>query len=250
MAEYEYELTRLYDSDENQNDPRLKLWYQENEKILYKEIDLQYVDLFYETKFRENMLRDYGTELGDLVREYSYNFDPAIFDIEKSRLYQHFLETNKTSQQYLFFYRLEKLLLLYQYWFKHSKWRDPVVAVPQGYRDDKLKYHTHPGKDRVGIMKHLGIKKYNFLVIPKRMLTEENLPMLKTYWGRHQKKLSLRVEPLEKSHRTLLNKDNVENILTYVESEKWFNSSLNFETFCKSSNRSLILDKMINRKGT
>lgn len=242
------ELTRLDDSEENRNEPRLQLWYQENEKVQIKTIDLHYIDLFYERKFRENMIRDYGEDLGEIIKEYAYSFDPSIFDTNKSRIQLEFAVKNKTSQQHLFFYRLEKLILLYQYWFKHGKWRDPVVAVPQGYRGDQIKYHTHPGKDRVGIMKHLGIKEYEFLVIPKHMITEENLPDLKQYWGKHQKKLTLREEPTTKSHRTLLNKDNVENILKFVETKKWLVSSLDLISFCKSNNRSLVLDKMMNKR--
>jgi hypothetical protein len=245
------ELTRLDDSKENKNEPRLALWYQENQRVQIKTIDLKFVDLFYEKKFRENMIRDYGDELGKIIEEYAYSFNPSIFDVDKARIKLQFSEKNKTPQQNLFFYRLEKLILLYQYWFKHEKWRDPVVAVPQGYRDDNIKYHTHPGKDRVGIMKHLGIKQYDFLVIPKHMIVEENLEELKQYWGEHQTRLTLRQEPLTKSHRTLLNKDNVENILKYTETKKWLKSSLDLISFCKSNNRSLALDKMINkRKGT
>jgi hypothetical protein len=208
--------------------------------IRYETLPLAYVHVLIESDFYDNCIKDYGPELGIIIFNWMCHSSLDTFDNFRSEIKQYFLNRN-SPQHFLFFYRLDKIIRLYQYWNQYNRWRDPVVAIP----NTPTHYFAHPGKDRLLVMKSLDITHYRFLVIERDYISEENLDKIRTHWGAYDQNLSIDIKYFNKEHKTILNKDSVDLILQFVMIKKWLASKLSLKDFIKSNPRDNALKQIV-----
>ena len=208
--------------------------------IRYQTLPLTQVHVFLEFEFSENCLKSYGPELSTIIFNWMEHHDPGIFDRCRSEIVNNFQHRN-SAEQFLFFYRLDKIIRLYQYWHTRNSWRDPIVAIS----NNPTHYFAHPGKDRLLVMKSLNVAHYRFLVIDREYIKEENLEAIKTHWGTYSNNLSISTLVFQEEHRSILNKDNVELILKYQQVKLWLKSKLPFMDFIKLQPRDQLVKQMV-----
>lgn len=207
--------------------------------IRYATLPLAYVHVLIEPDFYDNCINDYGPTLGPAIFNWMCHIDIDVFDNLKPAIKENFL-TRNNKQQFLFFYRLDKIIRLFQYWNRYQRWRDPVVAIP----NNQTHYFAHPGKDRLLVMKSLNVTHYRFLVIEREYIIEDNLDKIKTHWGAYGQNLSIDTKYFDKEHKTILNKDDVDTILKYQKVKQWLASNMPLKEFLKSSPRDVVFKKM------
>lgn len=208
--------------------------------IRYQTLPLAQVHVFLEVEFSENCLESYGPELSTVIFNWMEHHDPGIFDRCRPEIDNNFKNQN-SAEQFLFFYRLDKIIRLYQYWHARNSWRDPIVAIPS----NPTHYFAHPGKDRLLVMKSLNVAHYRFLVIDREYIKEENLETIKTHWGAYSNNLSISTPVSQTERRSILNKDNTELILKYQQVKLWLKSKLPFMDFIKLQPRDLLIRQMV-----
>lgn len=195
-------------------------------------LPLDEVFVYKQDNFLEYCNSQFGESLGKILYDYTNNPSIDIFNQNKHVLLDGYLEydKNKWKQRNFFFYRFEKIIRLLEYWLEHGSWRDPVVVISNPRIKGKKIYFAHPGKDRVLIMKALNIKEYNFLEFDREQTTENNFLEIKKYWGEFSSNLSLEYSS-DIDQYTILNKDNIDEILTFKRSLEWFKSNKPLEIF-------------------
>lgn len=197
---------------------------------LYKSIQLplDQILVYRQDNFLEYCNSEFGDSLGKILYEYTNEPSIDIFNQNKSILLDGYVEynNNKLTQRNLFFYRFEKIIRLLEYWLEHRKWRDPVVVIQPA----PMFYYAHPGKDRVLIMKSLGVKEYNFFEFDKDQLTEDNLQEIKKLWGNFSSNVTLEYAHII-NQNIILNKDNVDEILKFQKTKQWLRSDKSLEVF-------------------
>jgi hypothetical protein len=193
--------------------------------IRYIDIDLEQVDMWKpEVETIEYCESVFGP-LGYLMHEYYKNFDLDIFDKNKQLIEKTFVDTLLNQKSlHIFFHKLDKLMMLKQYWIKHQSWRDPVVATFMGIVNNKPRYYAHPGRDRLGIMRYFDVKSYRFLNIDNDFINEENSDLIKNYWGEHQHTVVIS-RSIENLNRFVIgNKDGRETYHKFNHLKSWLSS--------------------------
>jgi len=210
--------------------------------IRYENLPLGWVHVLIESNFYDNCLQDYGSDLATVIFNWTCHNDANTFDQHRDIIKENFLN-RRNKQQFRFFYRLEKIIRLYQYWHKNQRWRDPVVAIP----NNETHYYAHPGKDRLLVMKSQQITHYRFLVVDRSYITEDNLERLKPHWGGYAQNLSIDTKIFDKEHKTLLNKDNIDVILEYSMIKAWLASKMDLKSFVKADSRQMAVRKILDK---
>jgi hypothetical protein len=192
-------------------------------------LPLDQVLVYNQYNFKEYCNFKFGESLGEIM--YNYTNDPSIeiFDQNKNLILDGYLEYNneKMNQRNFFFYRFEKIIRLLEDWIEFKKWRDPIVVLAQLSQvlpNEKQYYYANPGKDRVLLMKALKIKQYEFLEFDRQSLIEENFFEIKNYWGEYSGQLSLKYNSTIDQF-TILNKDNVDEILQFKRTIQWLQNN-------------------------
>ena len=139
--------------------------------------------------------KSYGVFFYEWIEEYLETFDPIVFDRNKHRIQELYAQHFNNP----FYFRLAKIIYLYQQWNRYQRWNDPMIARQLA---DRL-YIIHPGQDRWIVMKHFDVKRYNFLVIDEEF-TPELLPKLQAQWT--ESKLEFRFVE-DRQVWTMLNRD-------------------------------------------
>jgi hypothetical protein len=154
--------------------------------IRYININLDQVEIWKPEVETVEYCENVFGQLGYIMYEYYQSFDLTIFDRNKSVIEKYFVDTLLRQKPIpVFFHKLDKLMMLKQYWLDNQKWRDPVVATYIGMKNNKPVYYAHPGRDRLGIMRFFNIESYNFLNIDNDFIHEDNAELIKSYWGNH-----------------------------------------------------------------
>jgi hypothetical protein len=192
-------------------------------------LPLDRVLVYNQYNFKEYCNSKFGESLGEIM--YNYTNDPSIeiFDQNKNLILDGYLEYDdkKMDQRNFFFYRFEKIIRLLEDWIEFKKWRDPIVVLTQlspVLQDGKQYYYANPGKDRVLLMKALKIKEYEFLEFDRQSLIEKQFFEIKNYWGDHSEQLSLKYNSTIDQF-TILNKDNVDEILKFKRTVQWLQNN-------------------------
>jgi len=160
---------------------------------------------------------------------YNDQCDVSMFD-----QYRYLLNKNFKKSNHLIYYKIEKYILLKKYWLKHTQWRDPVVAVPLGYRYNKLFYRIHPGKDRWRIMKTENVESYNFLVIDLTLDKIKYKSEIDKFW---KNSISLTIETPEPNYSLLNNNFDREEFLQLTETAKWLSYNIPIEDYIRLTPR-------------
>jgi hypothetical protein len=192
-------------------------------------LPLDQILVYNQYNFREYCNSKFGESLGEIM--YNYTNDPSIeiFDQNKNIILDGYLEydNKKMDQRNSFFYRFEKIIRLLEDWIEFNKWRDPIVVLPQLSQvipDNKQYYYANPGKDRVLLMKALKVRQYEFLEFDRQSLAEEHFFEIKNYWGEYSSHLSLKYNSAIDEF-TILNKDNVDEILKFKRTVQWLQNN-------------------------
>lgn len=140
----------------------------------YQELDLDITSPWQLPRHTvEYTYKSYGVFFYEWIEEYLETFDPIVFDRNKGRIQELYAQHFNNP----FYFRLAKIIYLYEQWDRYKRWNDPIIARQLA---DRL-YIIHPGQDRWIVMKHFGVKSYNFLVIDEEF-TPAILPTLEQQW--------------------------------------------------------------------
>ena len=188
-------------------------------------VPLDQIVIFENTDFDNWWVPKFGPKLANIIYEYTSNPSLDIFDQNKDLIKDGFLEYDKSRflQRGHFFYRLEKIIRLLEWWLENKKWRDPIVLMFLVTHNGKNYYSCNPGTDRVLLMKAIGETEYSFLEFNQTFIKKENFKEIQSYWGDHSS--NLRLTHSEKTdYLCIQNKDNVDTILKYEKSVEWLKS--------------------------
>lgn len=190
--------------------------------IRYIDVNLDQVEMWKpEVETIEYCENVFGS-LGHLMHEYYKTFDLEIFDRNKALIENTFVDTLLSNKNIpVFFHKLDKLMMLKQYWIDNHKWRDPVVVSFIGFKNNKPVYYAHPGRDRLGIMRYFKVKSYRFLNINNDDINEENAELIKSHWGDYHHTVIIS-RSIENPNRYIIgNKDGRETYYKFENFKKW-----------------------------
>jgi len=166
--------------------------------MYYQELDLDITSPWrYPKTTVEYNYKLYGDLFYQWIEEYTNTANPIIFDQNKKQIE---IEFNIDKSRF-FFYRLAKIIYLYNEWNTHGKWRDPIVVRPMLQRNNQTLYIVGPGQDRWLVMKHFNVKTYNFLIVDPAEYIPENEETIVAHW----KNSSLKFKRASDDKWTLLN---------------------------------------------
>jgi hypothetical protein len=188
-------------------------------------VPLDQIVIFKPTDFDNWWVPKFGPTLAKILYEYTSNPSLDILDQNKDVIKDGFLEYDKSrfNQRGHFFYRLEKIIRLLEWWLEHKKWRDPIVLIFLTTYDGKNYYSCNPGNDRVLLMKAIGETEYSFLEFDQTFIKNENFKEIQSYWGDYSSNLSL-THSKKMDYLCIQNKDNFDTILKYEKSVEWLKS--------------------------
>jgi hypothetical protein len=193
--------------------------------IRYIDINLDQVEIWKPEVETPDYCENVFGSLGFLMHEYYKTFDLDIFDQNKPLIEKTFVDTLLHQKPVpVFFHKIDKLMMLKQYWLGNQKWRDPVVATFIGTKDNKPIYYAHPGRDRLGIMRYFDVKSYRFLNIDNEFIHENNSELIKSYWGEHQQTVVIS-RSIENLNRFVIgNRDGRETYHKFENLRRWLDS--------------------------
>jgi hypothetical protein len=165
--------------------------------------------------------KDIFGELGYMMHEYYQNFDLTVFDRNKQLIEKTFVDTLLHQQTVpLFFHKLDKLLMLKQYWATHNRWRDPIVVTLIG----PDLYYSHPGRDRVGIMNYFKVQSYSFLNINNCDIKESNLELINQYWGDYKDTVFIKQSTKDSTRCVIGNLDGSDTYHKFNNLKDWLSA--------------------------
>jgi len=185
-------------------------------------------------------------------QEYSQRMDPIyakllcsyedcgnveLFDQNKILIEELWDKEKSIVPKNEFLYRIEKILMLYEHWYRTNKWLTPLVAVEEGER-----YRIHPGRDRWFIMNHLCIPRYQFLVISQ--VNYQTLNQISGLWPDKQS-LSIKGKELPQIFHNYDKSD----VYKFQRIPNWLFSGMSFKNFAAATLRQRTMAAMINKKG-
>lgn len=137
-----------------------------------------------------DLITTYGEELAELVFDYVHSSDPVVFDKNKELIRKYYREYKKNpstdkdqTQTGYFFYKLTKIINLYREFLTTRTWKNPLVVRLVGYGEQRLPtYLVHPGVDRWHVMRHLGIKEWEFLLLENVEFSEDAYTLIKKHF--------------------------------------------------------------------
>jgi hypothetical protein len=190
--------------------------------IRYIDIDLDQIDIWKDELDSLEYCQETFGELGYILYEYYQNYDISIFEKYKNKIGTGLVDSLLSHKKPVltFFGKTDKILMLNNYWNTHQQWRDPLVARLVGTKNNKPFYYAHPGRDRYGIMKGLGVKSYEFLYIPHQLLNDSNYETIKSFWGEHGSTLVIKPSD-DDPNRTVLGNHDTEQYTKYHNLIKW-----------------------------
>jgi hypothetical protein len=209
----------------------------------YVSIPLNRIVVQHQEDFNNYWLPRYGECLGKILYNYTFSPSLSVFDQNKDQIKDGFLEYDKSKfkQRNLFFYRLEKIIRLTEWWLKNQKWRDPVVVVfLKSLRPIETNleiensldlYGLRIGNDRMMIMQSLGVTEYTFLEFDKEYIKDNNLDQIRSFWGDYSS--NVRIDSRSDGYVGIQNKDNADIILKFEKTIAWLKSDKTILEFLK-----------------
>ncbi len=190
---------------------------------------------------QSNKEEDYSTRMGliyaKLLCSYESCGDVEVFDQNKILINDLWQKEKHNISKNEFLYRIEKILMLYEHWFKTNKWLTPLVAIEEGNR-----YRIHPGRDRWFIMNHLKVPRYHFLVVSQ--INYQVLDQVVGFWT-DPKRLSIKGE--EKP--AIFHDYDKTDVYKFARTADWLTSNMLFKQFARSTQRQRSTSMLINKKG-
>ncbi len=204
---------------------------------IVKEIELSNTFVWSPITKEEDDAQRMGIIYGKLINAYENGGNPEVFDQNKILIAELWEKEKNTVLKNEFLYRIEKILMLYEHWYKTNKWLSPLVAVEEG-----SKYRVHPGKDRWYIMKHLKIPRYQFVVIEQ--VNYQTLNLISGFWD-DKKLLSIKGKEVP----SIFHNYDKTDVYKFARIPAWLNSNMTFKEFAAATVRQRLMAAMINKKG-
>lgn len=202
-----------------------------------KELELSNTYIWSPASKEANYAETMGPIYAKLICTYETSSNPAVFDQHKILIADLWNSENKNNPKHELIYRIEKILMLYEHWFKTNKWTSPLVAVAESER-----YRVHPGKDRWYIMNHLNVLRYQFLVIDQ--VNYQTLSQISGFWD-DKKLLSIKGKEVP----AIFHNYDKTDVFKFARIDQWIKSSMPFKEFAAATTRQRSLNSIINKKG-
>ena len=128
------------------------------------------------------LIKDYGTEFGQIMFDYNQTSDPIVFDKNKDlikKVYENYQNLSGEEQRYAsrLLYKIRKIIFLTDEFKRRKQWKNPIVCRSRG---------SNPalsiGFDRYHVMKSLNVKQYEVLVLSNIEFSLDFVPKLKTFF--------------------------------------------------------------------
>ena len=120
--------------------------------------------------------KTYGTILGELIHTFDVNNDFCVFEEYKQIIRNVYHDKNKSTKDEMGIYKISKLMMLKEEFYRDGKFYNPMVATPHGD-----KYLVHPGRDRFQVLNALGYTEYEFLLCSEDEMEASNIDSLKPH---------------------------------------------------------------------
>lgn len=143
--------------------------------MYFKVLDLDQTFILQPANKLDTYYDNMGETLARILNEFESRRDIRIFDTNKNVILSSYAKHGHS----LFYYRFEKILGLYRDWVKFKTWKNPVVA--RKFDDNFL---IHPGRDRWLVMKSIGVRQYNFMIVDH--VSESVVNSIKSFWDDQQ----------------------------------------------------------------
>lgn len=204
---------------------------------LLQEIELSKTYVWVPASKEEDDAQRMGIIHAKLIKEYENCGNPEVFDQNKILIADLWEKEKNTVSKNELLYRVEKILMLYEHWFKTNKWISPLVAVIEGNR-----FRIHPGKDRWYIMNHLKVPRYEFVVIDQ--VNYQTLNLISGFWD-DKKLLSIKGKDIP----NIFHNYDKTDVYKFARTQGWLKSNMKFKDYAAATVRQRLMDSMINKKG-
>lgn len=192
-----------------------------HDSICLIKLELDQVDIWREDLESVDSCKNIFGNLGFILHEYYQEYDFRIFKKYKKIIESEFIDAVcSTKPVSTFFGRLDKILMLSQYWDENQSWRDPLVARPREIKNNKNFYFVHPGRDRYCVMRSRSVKNYPFLCIPSNMINESNTELIKSFWGEYKDTVIIKPSKKDPTKFSLGNHD-TDQYTKYTNLANW-----------------------------
>lgn len=184
---------------------------------------------------------DYAERMGliyaKLICAYETSSNPQVFDQYKILIADLWQQQSTANPKHELIYRIEKILMLYECWFRTNKWTSPLVAATTGDC-----YRVHPGKDRWHIMNHLNVPRHQFVVIDK--VDYQTLVLIADFW-QDKKTLSIKGKVVP----AIFHDYDKTDVYKFSRIDSWIRSNMPFKEFAAATPRQRSMNSLINKKG-